>query len=76
MTLLSPRLKPWSNVDTNEMHYGSPKKSIRDHSISAYTDPNVLVAHSVTTPALLCRKEPAQGTQSPLLGALGRNAPY
>ena len=34
------------------------------------------VAHSVTTPALLCHKEPAQGTQSPLLGALGRNAPY
>ena len=24
----------------------------------------------------LCHKEPAQGTQSPLLGALGRNAPY
>ena len=28
------------------------------------------VAHSVATPALLCHKEPAQGTQSPLLGAL------
>ena len=27
------------------------------------------VAHSVATPALLCNKEPAQGTQSPLLGA-------
>ena len=26
------------------------------------------VAHSVATPALLCHKEPAQGTQSPLLG--------
>ena len=34
------------------------------------------VAHSVATPALLCHKEPAQGTQSSLLGALGRNAPY
>ena len=34
------------------------------------------VAHSVATPALLCHKEPAQGTQSPLLGALGRNALY
>ena len=32
--------------------------------------------HSVATPTLLCHKEPAQGTQSPLLGALGRNAPY
>ena len=27
------------------------------------------MAHSVATPALLCHKEPAQGTQSPLLGA-------
>ena len=27
------------------------------------------VAHSVATPAFLCHKEPAQGTQSPLLGA-------
>ena len=27
------------------------------------------LAHSVATPALLCHKEPAQGTQSPLLGA-------
>ena len=34
------------------------------------------MAHSVATPALLSHKEPAQGTQSPLLGALGRNAPY
>ena len=34
------------------------------------------MAHSVATPALLCHKEPAQGTPSPLLGALGRNAPY
>ena len=34
------------------------------------------VAHGVATPALLCHKEPAHGTQSPLLGALGRNAPY
>ena len=33
------------------------------------------MAHSVATPALLCHKEPAQGIQSPLLGALGRNAP-
>ena len=32
--------------------------------------------HGVATPALLCHKEPAQGTQSPLLGALRRNAPY
>ena len=30
----------------------------------------------IASPALLCHKEPAQGTQSPLLGALGRNAPY
>ena len=29
--------------------------------------------HSDATPALLCHKEPAQGTQSPLLGALGRS---
>ena len=28
----------------------------------------------IASPALLCHKEPAQGTQSPLLGALGRNA--
>ena len=27
--------------------------------------------HDVATPALLCHKEPAQGTQNPLLGALG-----
>ena len=33
-------------------------------------------AHSVATPALLCRKEPARDTRSPLLGALVRNAPY
>ena len=30
----------------------------------------------VATPALLCHKEPARRIQSPLLGALGRNAPY
>ena len=34
------------------------------------------VVHSVATPVLLCHKEPAQGTQSPLLGALGLNASY
>ena len=28
------------------------------------------------TPALLCHKEPAQGTQTPLLGALGRNGVF
>ena len=31
--------------------------------------------HSDASPALLCHKEPAQGTQSPLLGALGRKPP-
>ena len=31
--------------------------------------------HSVAIPALLCHKEPAQGTQSPHWGALGRNTP-
>ena len=31
------------------------------------------MAHSVATPALLCHKEPAQGTQSPLLGVLGHS---
>ena len=28
------------------------------------------MAHSVATPALLCQKDTAQGTQSPLLGAI------
>ena len=31
---------------------------------------------SDATPALLCHNEPAQGTQTPLLEALVRNAPY
>ena len=31
--------------------------------------------HSDASQGLLCHKEPAQGTQSPLLGALGRKPP-
>ena len=31
--------------------------------------------HDVSTPALLCHKELAQGTQSPLLGSLGEIPP-
>ena len=33
----------------------------------------VIRDHNVAAPALLCHKESAQGTQSPLVAALGRN---
>ena len=35
----------------------------------------VIRDHGVATPALLCHRQPAQGTQSPILGALGRYTP-
>ena len=57
-------------------------KGSESQLICPYCNPNYgetrveLCSHDVATPVLLCHKEPAQGTQSPLLGALGRNAPY
>ena len=40
--------------------------ALKGHTIGGLSD---------ARPALLCHKEPAQGTQSPLLGVLGRNTP-
>ena len=57
------RLQPTTSTDTS-MKAGQSKAvwstRCRDHFRGVHSD---------ATPALLCHKEPAQGTQSPLLGA-------
>jgi len=58
------------------------KVDFTDNEITGISQLNLYVVtdeysiyEELLTPALSCHKDTAQGTRSPLLGALGRNAP-
>ena len=63
-------------TNINNMDYSQGVLSRVEHSY--WSRPSRYCAligwdHRVASPALLCHKEPAQGTQSPLLGVLGHS---